>query len=125
MTLGGNWPPLSKVEIADFGGASFVLRDVFFTSFFLAYVEPNLFFAFGRENSPVQPLALAGMGGTCTDTNLNSMGSCIKVLDGGYFERFIVLKRIVVAEIELIEDYAVEREALATGVCFCLCPMIE
>jgi hypothetical protein len=32
------------------------LRDVFFASVFLAYVEPNLFFAFGRENSPVQPL---------------------------------------------------------------------
>ena len=32
------------------------LRDVFVASMFLAYVEPNLFFAFGRENSPVQPL---------------------------------------------------------------------
>ena len=43
----------------------------------------------------------------------------------GYFVRFIVSKRLVVAEIELIEDDAVEREALATGVCFCLCPMTE
>ena len=70
-------------------------------------------------------VALAGMGGTCANTNSNSMWSCIKVLDGGYFERFIVLKRLVVAEIELIEDDAVESEALATGVCFCLCPMTE
>ena len=43
----------------------------------------------------------------------------------GYFVRFIVLKRLVVAEIELIEDDAVESEALATGVCFCLCPMTK
>ncbi len=70
-------------------------------------------------------VALAGMGGTCTDTSLNSMGSCIKVLEGGYFERFNVLKRLVVAEIELIEDDAVESEALATGACFCLCPMTQ
>ena len=70
-------------------------------------------------------VALAGMGGTCADTSLNSMGSCIKVLDRGYFERFIVLKRRVVAEIELIEDDAVDSEELATGVCFCLCPMTE
>ena len=70
-------------------------------------------------------VALAGMGGTCTDTSLNSMGLCIKVLDGGYFERFNVLKRLVVAEIELIEDDAVESETLATRVCVCLCPMTE
>ncbi len=57
MTLGGYWPPSSKVEIADFGGGRIVLRDVFFASIFLAYVEPKLlFFTFGRENSPVQPL---------------------------------------------------------------------
>ena len=65
------------------------------------------------------------MGGTCTDTSINSMGLCIKVLDGDYTERFIVSKRLVVAEIELIEDNAVESEALATGVCFCLCPMTK
>ena len=70
-------------------------------------------------------VALAGMGGTCANTNSNSMWSCIKVLDGGYFERFIVSKRLVVAEIELIEDNAVESETLATGACFCLCPMTE
>ena len=70
-------------------------------------------------------VALAGMGGTCTDTILNSIGLCIKVLDGGYFERFIVSKRLVISEIELIEDDAVESEALATGVCFCLCPMTK
>ena len=70
-------------------------------------------------------VALAGMGGTCTNTNLNSMGLCIKVLDGGYFDRFIVLKRLVIAEIELIEVDAVERDELATGVLICLCPMTE
>ena len=42
----------------------------------------------------------------------------------GLFERFYVLKRLlVIAEIKLIEDYAVDRIALFTGVCFCLCPM--
>ncbi len=53
MTLGGYWPPSSKVEIADFGVGRIVLRDVFFASFFLAYasiflayMEPNLFFCF-------------------------------------------------------------------------------
>jgi hypothetical protein len=35
--------------------ARIVLRDVFFASIFLACVEPKLFFAFTRENSPVQP----------------------------------------------------------------------
>jgi hypothetical protein len=39
-----------------------------------------------------------------------------------FFFRFYVLKRYDVAEIKLIEDYAVERVALSTGVCFCLCP---
>ncbi len=63
-------------------------------------------------------VTLAGMGGTYTNTSLNFMGLCIKFLDGGNFEQFIVLKRLVVAEIELIEDDAVESEALATGVCF-------
>jgi hypothetical protein len=36
-----------------------------------------------------------------------------------------VLKRLVVAEIELIEDDAVKRGALATGVRICLCPMTK
>ncbi len=49
MTSGGYWPPSSKVEIADFEGGRIVLprllRDVFFASNFLAYVEPNLFFS--------------------------------------------------------------------------------
>ena len=40
----------------------------------------------------------------------------------GLSERFYVLKRLVVAEIILIEDYAVERVALAPGVCFLLVP---
>ena len=35
-----------------------VLRDVFFASIFLAYVEPNLFVVIARENSPVQPLSV-------------------------------------------------------------------
>ena len=39
--------------------------------------------------------------------------------------RFIVSKRLVVAEIALIEDDAVERVALATGVRICLCPMTK
>ena len=57
MTLGGYWPPSSKVEIADFGGGRIVLHDVFFASIFLAYLHgTKTFFAFGRENSPVQPL---------------------------------------------------------------------
>ena len=39
------------------GVARIVLRDVFLASFFLAYFMLNLFFfAFARENSPVQPL---------------------------------------------------------------------
>ena len=37
-------------------------------------------------------------------------------------ERFIVSKRLVVAEITLIEDDAVERVALATGVRISLVP---
>ncbi len=43
----------------------------------------------------------------------------------GLFERFYVLKRHVVAEIKLIENYVVERVALSTGVCFRLCPMTK
>ncbi len=43
----------------------------------------------------------------------------------GLFERFYVLKRLVVAEIKLVKDYAVERVALSTGVCFCLYPMTK
>jgi hypothetical protein len=38
------------------GVAQIVLRDVFLASIFLAYVEPKHFFAYARENSPVQPL---------------------------------------------------------------------
>jgi hypothetical protein len=40
----------------------------------------------------------------------------------GLSERFYVLKRLAIAEIILIEDYAVERVALAPGVCFLLVP---
>jgi hypothetical protein len=40
------------------GLAQIVLRDVFLASFFLAYVEPKLFFAFTQKNSPVQPLSV-------------------------------------------------------------------
>ena len=43
----------------------------------------------------------------------------------GLLERFIVSKRLVVAEIALIEDNAVDRVALATGVRICLCPMTK
>jgi hypothetical protein len=53
------------------------------------------------------------------------MWSSIKVLDGGLFERFDVLKRVVVAEIDLIEDNAVERVALPTKVWLHLSPMTE
>ncbi len=56
---GGEWPPSSKVEIADYEDGRIVLHDVFLASIFLAYVEPKLFFAFARENSPVQPLTMA------------------------------------------------------------------
>jgi hypothetical protein len=52
MTLGGYWQPLSKVEITDFWGGRIHFN-------FFAYMEPQLFFAFGRENSPVQPLSAA------------------------------------------------------------------
>ena len=52
------WPPPSKVEIAISGVARIVLSDVFFASIFVAYVEPKLFFAYARENSPVQPLTV-------------------------------------------------------------------
>ena len=51
------------MEIADFGGGRIVLRDVFFASIFLVYVEPFFFFAFGRENSPVQPLSTPTLDG--------------------------------------------------------------
>jgi hypothetical protein len=43
---GGEWPPSSKVEIADYEDGRIVLRDVFLASIFLAYVEPKLFFRF-------------------------------------------------------------------------------
>ena len=33
-----------------------MLSDVFLASIFLAYMESKLFFAFARENSPVQVL---------------------------------------------------------------------
>ncbi len=56
---------------------------------------------------------------------LEIMWSSIKVLDGGLFERFDVLKRLVVAEIDLIEDNAVDRVALPTRVWLHLCPMTK
>ena len=43
MTLGGYWPPSTKVELSILGVAQIVLHDIFFTSIFLAYVEPKLF----------------------------------------------------------------------------------
>ena len=44
MTLGGYWPPSSKKwKSPILGVARIVLRDVFFASIFLAYVEPKLF----------------------------------------------------------------------------------
>ncbi len=56
---------------------------------------------------------------------LEIMWSSIKVLDRGLSERFHVLKRLVVAEIDLIEDNAVERVALPTGDWLHLCPMTK
>jgi hypothetical protein len=44
---------------------------------------------------------------------------------GGLFERFNVLKRLVVAEIGEIDDSAVETVALATGARFRSCPKAE
>ena len=60
MTLGGYWPPSSKVEIADFGGGTNCASWRFF-GFYFSCVRGTkpFFFAFGRENSPVQPLPLA------------------------------------------------------------------
>ncbi len=46
-----------------FHGASFVLRDVFLASIFVAYVEPKLFFTFAQENSPVGPTQVGTNGG--------------------------------------------------------------
>jgi hypothetical protein len=66
-----------------------------------------------------------GDGQNVYQCKLEIMWSSIKVLDGGLFERFDVLKRLVVVEIDLIEDNAVERFALPTGVWLRLCPMIE
>ena len=43
------------------GVEQIVLCDVCFASIFLAYVEPNLFFYFTLENSPVQPLTRMGI----------------------------------------------------------------
>jgi hypothetical protein len=46
-------------------------------------------------------------------------------LSYGLLERFNVSKRLVVAEIKLIEDNAVERVALVTKAWLCLCPMTK
>ena len=67
-------------------------------------------------------VTLAGMGRTCTDTDPILMRWGIKVFGWGLLERFIVSKRLVVAEIALIEDDAVERVALVTGVRILLVP---
>jgi hypothetical protein len=56
---------------------------------------------------------------------LEIMWLSIKVLDGGLFERFNVLKRLLVAEIDFIEDNAVARVALPTRVWLHLCPMTK
>ncbi len=42
-----------------FHSASFVLRDVFLASIFVAYVEPFFFFTFAQQNSPVELLLMA------------------------------------------------------------------
>jgi hypothetical protein len=66
-----------------------------------------------------------GDGQNVYQCELEIMWLSIKVLDGGLFKRFDVLKRLVVAEIDLIEDNAMERVALPTGVWLHLCPMTE
>ena len=73
----------------------------------------------GGESGPV---TLAGKGRTCTNTNWRPCWSGIKVFGWGVCERFNVLKRLVVAETEEIEENAVKRVALATGVCSHACP---
>ncbi len=66
MTLGGYWPPSSKVEIANFWGGRIVRRDVFFASIFLVYVEPKLFFRFraGKFSSaaPIDAIEVSAAG---------------------------------------------------------------
>jgi hypothetical protein len=46
MTLGGYWPPSSKVKIADFWGGRIVHRDVFFASIFFSVRGTKTFFRF-------------------------------------------------------------------------------
>ncbi len=58
---------------------------------------------------------LAGKGRTRTNTNWRPCWSGIKVFGWGVCERFNVLKRLVVAETEEIEENAVKSVALATG----------
>ena len=51
-------------------------------------------------------VTLAGKGRTCTDTNAMSSGQAAG-FEGGLFEGFYVLKRLVDAEIDWIGDDAV------------------
>ena len=57
MTLGGYWPPSSISKIADFGGGTnCASREGFCFYFSCVRGTKPLFFAYARENSPVQPL---------------------------------------------------------------------
>jgi hypothetical protein len=67
-------------------------------------------------------VTLAGKSRTRTDTNWRPSWLGIEVFGWGLCDRFNVLKRLVVAETEEIEENAVKRVALATGVCSHACP---
>jgi hypothetical protein len=72
MTLGGYWPPSSKVEIADFWGGRIVRGDVFFASiffnFFMCTWNQNFFLAFlgGKFSSAAPTAELGTAGGVAT-----------------------------------------------------------
>ncbi len=61
-------------------------------------------------------ITLAAKGRMRTDTNWRPCWSGIEVFGWGLCERFNVLKRFVIAETEEIEENAVKRVALATGI---------
>jgi hypothetical protein len=67
-------------------------------------------------------VTLEGKGRTRTDMNWRPCWLSIKVFGWRLCERFNVLKRFVVTETEEIEENAVERVVLATGVCSHACP---
>jgi len=70
LTLGGYWPPSSKVEITDFGGGMNCCV-AFLASIFLLYVEPKLFSAHVGKFSSTAP-TLAILVGCCVPPSTGS-----------------------------------------------------